>query len=477
MKYFLGIELAGQQLKIAVFIKLKKGYSVYLLDRLVLDKNFDKAKEQILNWKKSKLPKCESAQAVLSLPESSLYLKELTVPNVKEKQIKEAIKWEIVNSNPFTNDDSIIEYEKIESENSKIKILCVCARESSVEEYVSLLESAGINVTFAEPSISSFIRASGGDYEKNTLVMTVEEDETNLSILKKGIPLFTTSISTPLLPQKESKRKLNIGITNDLAEQASKTIKFWEEKGTDKISQVIIAGDIADKYYGLANAVNKITGIPSLMTTIKELSNTSFADGTRVSLLRNIIPIGAFYSFLMDKSPVNLLPVERKEAIRQNNIRENISNKSFALTIFNLVLFTIIMTLFFSLASWNKYMQNVEKQKKVFLNEHPAQQYISWVRETNSIAEITEKMIYQQKNIGDRLAKISEMVPSSIVLSSIDFGQLGNEEWKIKGLGDRDNILGFYEKIATDGEVKEVTMPYSNLSKEQGNEFEIKILW
>lgn len=476
--YLLGIELAGAQLKIASFIKDGNIFKVHSFDKLVVDIESEKNQAKLLEWKNSNFPRNAKISAVLSVPESALYLKEFILPKLPKKQINEAIRWEVVSSAPFPKEDIICEWKKLqEKDKSKLKVLAICARESSIRQMVSTFENIGIKIFAVEPATLSFERVAQANFDPATLLMTVEHEETNLLVLKNATPVFTTSISTPIYAEKSGKRRLSKSIISDLAQQAYKTIEFWQEKSAEKISQVIITGDIAQRYWGLAEAINKIAGVPSLMASKKKLDNVTFPKIANAVQLRYIIPIGAFYRFVEGEEEVNLLPVDKKELINKLVFSEKINQASVLLSAVNFSLIVVSLIALIGLSFWNRSLIKLKDQKEYQVKNHPANVYKAEVNEINNLVVTIDNLLIKQKDMGTRLSAISEMTPKKVTLTSIDFGQSESEEWKIGGVGDRVDILSFYDKITANSAIKDTSMPYSNLSKESGNEFEIKILW
>jgi len=477
MKYFLGIEHTGSQLKIAAFKKDSKGYKLHRFDKLAYSGDSQKTRGELLAWKKLNLPGQVEAQAVISIAESTLFLKELTLPKLSKKQITEGVYWELAGLTPFPKNDMVFDWKELEKVDKKTNILAFSARESAIDEIVNIFEEIGIKILAVEPSILSFERISSADFNVVSLLMTVEHEETNLLVLKKGMPVFTTSISTPIYGQKSGKRRLNNVVINDLAEQAYKTIEFWQAKNNDKVSQAIITGEIAEKYYGLAAAVNKLAKIPSLMASKKKLENMSFSKETNAMQLRYLIPIGAFFRIAEGNGGVNLLPKAKRQLVERANFEQKIRKNLLIFSLVNAVFitFTVIALIFLNLV--NSSLLKTEAQKKISVKNHPAQNLISEVNDANKTAVIIDNLIRKQKDIGVRLDKIADLTPEAVSLTAIDFGQLENEEWKIKGVGDRNDILAYFEKLSGEANARNVNMPYSNLSKETDNEFEIIILW
>lgn len=476
-EYALGIELAGSILKIAAFRKHGSSYKIASFSKLTISADFEKNREKLLQWKNSTIPKNKSISAVIAVPESALYLKEISLPKLSEKQVDEAAFWEVAPGAPFSKDDLICEWKRIDEQKDKTNVLAICARKSTIEKIVSTFEDIGISIYAVEPASLSFERVAQANFEPTTLLMTVEHEETNLLVMKNAVPAFTTSISTPLYAEKSGKRRLKKSIIKDLASQAYKTIAFWQEKNDEKILQAIITGDIAQKYYGLADGVNKKTKIPTLMATNRKLDNISFSTIAKAVRLRYLISIGAFYRLVKAKEKVNLLPKEHKQLVSKRIFTAKLKQAFLTLSVINVAATLLVLVALVSLSIWNKSLIKLASEKEVQVKNHEATPLVNEVNEINNLAIIVDNLMSRQKDTGVRLEFISQMTPQPVILTAIDFGQLESEEWKISGVGDREEILIYYDKLVADAGAKEVSMPYSNLANENDNEFEIKIVW
>ncbi len=476
-QYYLGIEVSGNTLKVAAFQKTGAKFKIKSLDTLSFAKGFGNAKEDLFPWIKEHFPQGSNVTAIVSLSESNLFLREMVLPKLSKNQIEEAVKWEVLGSTPFPKDDVVLDWKELEKTKEGTRVLAFCAKESSISEVVSLLEAVGIKVLAVEPSTLSFERVSGTDLKNTTLLITVGNEETNLTILKKKSPVFTTSLTTPILPDDEVKRRLSASVIEDLAAQADKTIFYWESKNDEKVKQAVITGDIAHKYYGLASAIHDKSNIAAFMAVMKKSKDIVIPESFSTILLRYSISVGAVYRFVEGVETVNLLPKDRRLTVLKDRSQVKLRKVSLVMLLSNAIILSALLLSLIFLALWHNSMKNEESQKMLEVQNHPAQQMLASVNETNSNVALIESLAKKQKNTGDRLNTIARLTPKSVKLTNIDFGQVENEEWKITGEAKRSDILSYYDKLVESAGAKKVEMPYSNVEKDETHEFEIKIIW
>ncbi|MFH1971263.1 MAG: hypothetical protein ABIJ05_02670 [Patescibacteria group bacterium] len=478
-KYLLGIELSDLQIKITCLEKDNSNkYRLCKLDKLAFGKSETQTVEALQKWLKENFPDKSIFSAILALPESSIFLKEISLPNLKGKQMKEAIYWELASIAPIAPTEAIYEWLKISEEKNKVKVLAMVVKNQIVEKYLSIFKQAGIRVLAIEPFSISFSRVARADFNKTTLLLIVQERESNLVILKKGIPVFSTSLAVTLEGMKKRKRKLKKEIIADLARSAKKTISFWELKEKDSIKQVIITGDIVNKYYGLAKAINHFAHIPALIARGRKLKNISTDGQNGAKLSQFLVPFGsALRLFAGDESRVNLLPVKEKELLEKEIAKEEIIKKAIEFTKLNLVFLLAIFLIFIAFKIVNINLTKDISKLNQQIQIHPAQSLISKVFLTNQILSNVEVSMAQQKDMGAKLKLIAQLTPENISFNSIDYSFQEKEKWEISGIGDRNDILAFYEKLKNESGADEVTMPYSSFEKEKGSDFSVILTW
>lgn len=477
--YLLGLEWSTNYFKIVCLKKKNNSYRLFKIGDIAISQTNPADTSRLLGeWVNNNLSKTESVGVVITLPESSIFLKELEIPKVKEKEISETVFWEISSMIPFPSGEAVVQWKKISDEAKVSRLTAIVAKEQTVGDLVSVLEDAGLEVLAIEPSSLSFSRLFGEKLGKTTLLVNAEDEETNFAVLKNAAPVFSTSTPTPLARMKTKRQRLSKEVAADLAADAKNAITFWEEKGEGKIQQVVITGK-GIRYSGLATAINSLTHIPAVFARVQKFPKIEIPPSQVTVVERYLIPLGAAARLAFpDQFPeVNLLPKKRKQILDKEGAQSEIAQKVsfFAKVSFFLLLINLVF-----LAGgkfWGISLQRDIKQTKQFVDNHPAQKFVSQIQADNKILSQVEALEANQKDTGKRLEQISQLIPQNVRLSEISFAGLKNEEWKLSGMGDRTAILAFYEKIKANAQANEVSMPYSNLQKEKEGDFKITIIW
>jgi type IV pilus assembly protein PilM len=241
-------------------------------------------KEQVVSVIKKSIEqsgpkKIKSKKVFCSLPETKAFLRIISIPQMKESEMTEAIKWEMEANIPLPLEQVYYDWQIIPTsllpENEKINLLVVAVAKSTVDQVVEVLGLAGLDVVGLE--IESIAQARSLLNEKNekvtTLIVDIGDRRTSLSINKGGLPCFTSSI--PLCGQaltdviskgmnisfeEAEKIKISYGIGDDfkndsllklqepvlenLTQEISRSIDFYLSclKYSDNIDKVLLCG-------------------------------------------------------------------------------------------------------------------------------------------------------------------------------------------------------------------------------------------
>ena len=180
--------------------------------------------------------KIKTKKVICSLPETKAFLRVISIPEMNESEMHEAIKWEMEANIPLTLEQvyyawQILPSEVLLVEKNKINILVVAIAKTVVEEVLETLELAGLEPVGLD--IESIAQARSLILEENkqtkVLIVDIGDRRTSFSIAIGGFPCFTSSI--PLCGQaltdaiakgmnvsydEAEKIKISYGIGNDL---------------------------------------------------------------------------------------------------------------------------------------------------------------------------------------------------------------------------------------------------------------------
>jgi type IV pilus assembly protein PilM len=178
--------------------------------------------------------KINTKNVICSLPETKAFLRIISIPQMNESEIAEAVKWEMEANIPLPLENVYYDWQVIPPEllleKSKINLLVVAIAKETVDQALALLEAAGLEAVGLEIESIAQARSLLDEKDNNATVLIVDigDRRTSFSITKGGLPCFTSSI--PLSGQtltdaiskgmsvsfeEAEKMKISYGLGND----------------------------------------------------------------------------------------------------------------------------------------------------------------------------------------------------------------------------------------------------------------------
>lgn len=238
---------------------------------------------------------------VCNLPEQHTFVKLIKMPKMSEKELKEAVGWQIEDVIPLKlgevyYDAQVLNYSEKSSDHTDV--LIAAAKKTLVNDYVSVLEEVGFKLKKLEPESIAISRAVIKDFKLQRLILIADWGATQITFIvySNGAPRFTNSIQltqSNFLTSAIAKKfnisledaeimKFEIGlnkhiklskyileatepILKDFVEQIKKSINYYETYAHEhlkdyKISEIILAGGESN-LYGLTNYLNSELGL------------------------------------------------------------------------------------------------------------------------------------------------------------------------------------------------------------------------
>ncbi|KKQ53181.1 MAG: Type IV pilus assembly protein PilM [Parcubacteria group bacterium GW2011_GWD2_38_11] len=162
--------------------------------------------------------KIKTKKVICSLPETKAFLRIVSIPQMSDDELNEAVKWEMEANIPLPLDQVYYDWQLIPEtlllEKNRINLLVVAIAKAVVDQTIEVLELAGLEPVGLE--IESIAQARSLLLEKNeketVLIVDIGDRRTSFSVTKGGLPCFTSSI--PLCGQSLTdviSKGMNIG--------------------------------------------------------------------------------------------------------------------------------------------------------------------------------------------------------------------------------------------------------------------------
>jgi type IV pilus assembly protein PilM len=234
--------------------------------------------------------------AVISLPESQVFTRVIEVPQLSERELASAIRWEAEQYVPLPLDQVNIDFSVLRDAKvtgtGKMEVLLVASPKTLIEKYVGILDHADLNAIAAETEIIAISRAlvRTANTVKNVMIVSLGAQTTDLSIIRSGVLAFTRSISaggealSRALIQgldfnqvQAEQFKQTYGVEKDklegkiveavrpimdtIASEIKRAIAFYQEKyKNDRIEVMLICGGTA-RLPGMVTYITEATGL------------------------------------------------------------------------------------------------------------------------------------------------------------------------------------------------------------------------
>ena len=270
--------------------------------------------------------KISSKEVNISVSGPSVIIRFISMPKMKEEDLKSAIKFEAEKFIPFDIKDCIIDSQILarDDRENKLNILLVAAKKDYIDEKIKQVEQAGFSVAIVDVAgfalANSFLRNFQSlDPNKTFALLNIGATITNLSILHAGVIAFardvaigsgnlSTSIAKNLNIPIESAEKLKISpgekaqgivnsvkpVMNTLLDDLKLSFGYYENQSGRGIDEIYISGGGA-RTIGLDETFQDVLGSkPTIWNPLEFLdASSSHLDKTAIDSIKNSFAISA----------------------------------------------------------------------------------------------------------------------------------------------------------------------------------------
>lgn len=216
-----------------------------------------------------------SNRVVIGIPTARSYCRTFTLPTSAEKTLQDAVLLEADQYIPIPSETLYIDSEIVERNKSEITVLMSAVSQVIVDNIITAAESADLQVTMVEPSISAVGRVLTATEEGilPTVIVDIGPASTDVAILDRGVirvtggaaiggNTFTLDIAKKLgvalenahqlkvfngLNSGPRQQKITTALTPSLERilaEVKKVMRYYEERISDnrKLEQLLIVG-------------------------------------------------------------------------------------------------------------------------------------------------------------------------------------------------------------------------------------------
>lgn len=137
-------------------------------------------------------------EVAVALPENAVFSRVLTVPNVTDSELTDAVYWQLKQLLPYPIEEVQSDFTQLTvDDKGQKKILAVAAPKKLVQLYVEILEKAGLVPVAIESETLSIIRSvKYSEGLNDAIILDFGAQSTDMAVMLGGELYFSQSIST-----------------------------------------------------------------------------------------------------------------------------------------------------------------------------------------------------------------------------------------------------------------------------------------
>lgn len=188
--------------------------------------------------------KIELTKCAVSLVESQVVTRMITLPVLTEKELASAINWEAEQYIPLPIKDVVLQYKVINKEvtsasgESKMEVLLIAAPKRVIQKYIKVVKEAGLHSGALETESSALSRSLTKPSDPATVIVSMGALSTELIVAQAGNVLFTRSVATGGVNLTRAIMS-EFNLPQEQAEQYKQTYGVLEDKLSGKIAVVL----------------------------------------------------------------------------------------------------------------------------------------------------------------------------------------------------------------------------------------------
>lgn len=431
----IGLEIGDGLVKAMHVISTPKENKLIGFDMVSV--NFREGRQGIVNAMKEVLDKLglkKKDKINISISGESVMVRDIHWPQMTDAEIRKALKFEVERQVHYKTDEIVFDYYSVMDKSiaeTKTRVILVAAKKDLIENYSSLIESAGYKCGFVEVDTFSLLNCfyvNGPEVapEKTIAIINVGLEVTNIDIIKGKIVGLTKdafvawSNLVDALPEEveldfdnvtalkglmgtDDVYELSLFIMNALSNQVRRTIEFYESQGRDTVEEIYLCGKLA-MYKNLDKYLQNILGLKvTLWNPISKVSyNAKAFEGKNIkenaSMLALCSGLACRRAFDID------LTTDRKAEKRSKVAAFFVANKA--------LFYTAFIVLFFLVGLWVILLSQIK------LKENRKQELLLENQKLNTILQDIESLKQGRMTLGEHMSVAKALLSHRLLWSS-----------------------------------------------------------
>lgn len=381
------------------------------------------------------------------------YSREYTVPKLAQKDINEAISWNIKDLVPYPIEDIYFDWKSLSENDTEVKTIVVVVNKKILDPLIEVLTSVGLKPLSFEPGTSAIVRLLVLKPDQSVVIIEVNQKGAYVTLVDNSKALFTTVVNHPKDEDTQSYIRSILAAVNEIE-------VYYKQKGIlkDKQFSVLLTGELANDEWASSISTASKYPVKILQTNqVPPSHNKAYAVG-----IGHVVPP-------LDDQSINLLPahIQKKYDVeRANAFYFSLLSRLIAVTTILLVLSLVafvavkfesqrLLERSVTLASKTQG-QNSQMQKLLLLNGH-SQQIV--------------QLAPLRKTPSDKISALNSVLTEDIQVTQWEYDVV-KHIFTINGIAkDRLALLGFKEKLENLDEFTKIYLPLGSLESPENIKF------
>lgn len=383
------------------------------------------------------------------LPEDYAFSKEFSLPSVTEKELGEAISWQIEDIFPFSADAVYYDWKILEKTKEKTSALVVAIPKKRIDDIRLALSKVGLFPVSFEPAVSALSRISGLKDEKLGVLLEINQHHNSMSLIENGISILTT---TGIIADN------NQDLVSNVQNTLKQLINFYIEKKVTqpKNIELILTGDQAEE--NLAKSLQVKLNIPTTVLNVPNI-NPGFHAAYAAAASQIQPP--------EDQSSINLLPSDLGEWYAKH-YQQFLQKKTFKIQA--ITLFTSMILATGNLIYLNMTQKQQTTQQATPPAEAPGFNQSQILQKANRITTLFQQKIGPQEELQLALSQ----VPPTIKIESMSY-ESSKKIYIFSGISQtREELIKLKENMENLDIFSQVTLPIGALTQAENVNFTLE---
>jgi Tfp pilus assembly PilM family ATPase len=394
-----------------------------------------------------------------TIPTQSVITKNIEIPSVDPKEIKEIINLQAGRHTPYSREEIIVDYIDIGTyKHSYTKILLVIVARNVVKRQFAVLDKAGLKlerVFFAPEGLGSLTAKILKIETEDSPVSIVHIDEgfTDFSVVFKNKVVFIRSIPIGVIHLMGEKEKYQIRFL----EEIKRSLEAYQSENIEKSPNMLVLMGAVEELKDLEMILNNTLHLPTrgmpyfknLMVSDQALKAASLAK--RLSFLNVIAPLLSW-----EEMKVDLVPEEIKlKRSFEDRGRDLVKTGIFILAVFVLAFSILISKIYFK----NIYLKNLNTK------------YETLNRQAQVLEKDFSRISLIKNYLSNRgfsleiLSELYNLIPLDLELSDIRFDE--QNKFSIRGTAESMScVFSFVDNMEKSKYFKDVKTKYTAKRKD-----------